>query len=47
LKQRLAGEHRMDRQAYVDAKGPFIWTVMRAATEWSQATGWQPGISDS
>jgi GrpB-like predicted nucleotidyltransferase (UPF0157 family) len=47
LKLRLAGEHRTNRQAYVDAKGPFIWTVMRAATEWSQATGWQPGISDA
>jgi GrpB-like predicted nucleotidyltransferase (UPF0157 family) len=47
LKHRLAGAHRTNRQAYVDAKGPFIWTVMRAATEWSQATGWQPGISDA
>jgi len=47
LKYRLAGEHRTNRQAYVDAKAPFIWTVMRAATEWSQATGWQPGTSDA
>jgi GrpB-like predicted nucleotidyltransferase (UPF0157 family) len=47
LKHRLAVEHRADRQAYVAAKGPFIWTVMRAATEWSQATGWQPGPSDA
>jgi GrpB-like predicted nucleotidyltransferase (UPF0157 family) len=47
LKYRLAGEHRTNRQAYVDAKAPFIWAVMRAATEWSQATGWQPGISDT
>ena len=47
LKHRLAIEHCTNRQAYVDAKGPFIWTVMRAATEWSQATGWQPGISDA
>jgi GrpB-like predicted nucleotidyltransferase (UPF0157 family) len=43
LKYRLAAEHRTNRQAYVDAKGPFIWTVMRTATEWSQATGWQLG----
>jgi GrpB-like predicted nucleotidyltransferase (UPF0157 family) len=47
LKRRLAGEHRTNRQAYVTAKAPFIWAVMRAATEWSQATGWQPGISDA
>jgi GrpB-like predicted nucleotidyltransferase (UPF0157 family) len=47
LKHRLASEHCTNRQAYADAKGPFIWTVMRAATEWSQATGWQPDISDA
>jgi GrpB-like predicted nucleotidyltransferase (UPF0157 family) len=47
LKHRLASEHCTNRQAYTDAKGPFIWTVMRAATEWAQATGWQPGISDA
>jgi len=47
LKHRLAAEHRTNRQAYVDAKGPFIWAVMRAASEWAQATGWQPGISDA
>lgn len=47
LKHRLAREHTTNRQAYTDAKGPFIWTVMRAATEWAQATGWQPGVSDA
>lgn len=47
LKHRLAREHCANRQAYTDAKSPFIWTVMRAATEWAQATGWQPGASDA
>ena len=47
LKHRLAGEHRTNRQAYGDAKRPFIWTVMQAATEWSQATGWQTGTTDA
>ena len=47
LKHRLAREHSANRQAYTDAKSPFIWTVMRTATEWAQATGWQPGLSDA
>lgn len=42
LKAQLADQHRDDRQAYTEAKGPFIWHVMQRATEWSQGTGWQP-----
>ncbi|NUO54022.1 MAG: GrpB family protein [Polyangiaceae bacterium] len=33
LKQRLAETHRNDREAYTDAKGPFIAGVLRAAVE--------------
>jgi GrpB-like predicted nucleotidyltransferase (UPF0157 family) len=47
LKHRLARELCTNRQAYTDAKSPFIWAVMRAATDWAQATGWQPGVSDA
>jgi GrpB-like predicted nucleotidyltransferase (UPF0157 family) len=36
-----------DRSAYVDAKSPFIWEVIREADEWAQQTGWQPGPSDA
>lgn len=46
LKYRLAEQYREQRQAYVEAKGPFIWQMMQRATEWSQATGWEPGPSD-
>ncbi len=31
LKFRLAAEHRYDREAYTDAKGPFVSRVVRAA----------------
>ena len=47
LKHRLAAEHHANREAYVEANGPFIWTVMRAATDWSQSVGWKPGTSDA
>jgi|SRR5579864_7112376 hypothetical protein len=36
-----------NREAYAAAKGPFIWTVMQAATDWSQSIGWEPGPSDA
>ena len=31
LKQRLAEQHRFNREAYTDAKGPFIASVLKAA----------------
>ncbi len=46
LKQHLAQQYRHDRNMYVEAKGPFIWTVMQRASQWSQDTGWEPGPSD-
>jgi GrpB-like predicted nucleotidyltransferase (UPF0157 family) len=36
-----------DRAAYVDAKAPFIWEVIRDADEWAQQSGWEPGPSDA
>lgn len=47
LKHRLAEQYGDDRHGYVDAKGPFIWTVMQQASAWSQTVGWTPGASDA
>jgi len=46
VKHALAERYRHDRAAYVDAKEPFIWQVMRAASDWSQEIGWEPGPSN-
>jgi len=46
LKYRLAGEWSADRQAYTEAKGPFIWQIMQKADVWAKETGWEPGNSD-
>jgi GrpB-like predicted nucleotidyltransferase (UPF0157 family) len=47
LKLQWAENHRNDRQAYVDAKAPFVWDTIRAADGWAQETGWMPGPSDA
>jgi GrpB-like predicted nucleotidyltransferase (UPF0157 family) len=47
VKQRLALQFRDDRRAYVDAKGPLLWEIIRKADEWAQAQGWLPGPSDA
>jgi GrpB-like predicted nucleotidyltransferase (UPF0157 family) len=47
VKRRLALRFRDDRRGYTDAKGPFLWEVIRRADEWAQAQGWQPGPSDA
>ena len=47
LKYALAEEYRERRQAYVEAKTPFIWSVMQRADEWSKQQGWVPGSSDA
>ena len=47
LKTDLAQQYRSDREAYTDAKNPFIWQVIREADAWAQSTGWQPGPSDA
>jgi GrpB-like predicted nucleotidyltransferase (UPF0157 family) len=39
VKQRLALRFRDDRPAYVDAKGPLLWEIIRKADEWAQAQG--------
>ncbi|MCX6344646.1 MAG: GrpB family protein [Armatimonadetes bacterium] len=47
LKNRLAAEYSGDRLAYANAKGPFIWEIMKKADEWAQNIGWQPGPTDA
>lgn len=47
LKRHLAAQFRDDRQAYVDAKEPFIWDSIRLADAWAQGIGWEPGPSDA
>jgi GrpB-like predicted nucleotidyltransferase (UPF0157 family) len=47
VKRGLALRFRDDRRAYVDAKGPFLWGIIRRADEWAQAQGWLPGPSDA
>jgi len=46
-KRALAAGVGQDRQAYTDAKGPFIWALMVRADAWAQACGWAPGLSDA
>jgi GrpB-like predicted nucleotidyltransferase (UPF0157 family) len=47
VKRRLAARFQQDRAAYPDAKGPFVWEVIRQADQWAQARGWLPGPSDA
>ena len=47
MKYALAEEHQGQRQAYVEAKTPFIWAVMQRADRWSKKVGWVPGASDA
>lgn len=47
LKVELAVRHAGDRQAYTEAKGPFIWGLMGRADAWAQAGGRAPGSSDA
>ena len=46
-KTELAIRFRNDRLAYVDAKSPTVWAILRRAHEWAQRSGWSPGPSDS
>ena len=46
IKRTLATRHRGDRDAYTDAKQPYIWEVMGRADRWSQEVGWESGPSD-
>jgi GrpB-like predicted nucleotidyltransferase (UPF0157 family) len=43
----LAARFAHDRHAYLEAKLPIIWEVLRHADQWAQETGWEPGPSDA
>jgi len=47
LKVDLARQFPQDREAYTNAKGPFIWATMTDADVWAQTVGWTPGPSDA
>jgi GrpB-like predicted nucleotidyltransferase (UPF0157 family) len=47
VKRSLAHLLLSDRQAYVDAKAPFVWSTIARAHDWAQLTGWEPGLSDA
>jgi len=40
LKRHLAARYRTQREAYTDAKGPFIGDVLAQAEDWARAIGW-------
>jgi len=42
MKLRLARQHRAERIAYNDDKGPYIDAVVTIAQEWARQTGWMP-----
>jgi GrpB-like predicted nucleotidyltransferase (UPF0157 family) len=46
-KRELARQYRQDRDAYVTAKTPKIWEIIRRADTWAQRTGWEPPASDA
>jgi GrpB-like predicted nucleotidyltransferase (UPF0157 family) len=47
IKRTLAAQLADNREAYTDAKQPYIWEIMGRADRWSQHVGWQPGRSDA
>lgn len=46
VKWDLSAKFRDDRDGYVRAKEPTVWSILRGAHDWSQETGWRPGPSD-
>ncbi|PLT27998.1 GrpB family protein [Peribacillus deserti] len=47
VKHKLAKEYMFNREGYVNAKNPFIWTIMKKADAWSQNIGWFAGEPDA
>jgi GrpB-like predicted nucleotidyltransferase (UPF0157 family) len=47
FKRSIAHVLLTDRQAYVDAKAPFVWETIARAHDWAQQTGWEPAPSDA
>jgi GrpB-like predicted nucleotidyltransferase (UPF0157 family) len=47
IKYDVAGHHRDDRIAYMDAKGPMITQLLSHAEDWAASTGWQRSFGTS
>jgi GrpB-like predicted nucleotidyltransferase (UPF0157 family) len=47
VKRSLAHLLLTDRQAYVDAKAPFVWGTIARAHDWAHLTGCEPGPSNA
>lgn len=45
-KRELAEQFRNDREGYVRAKEPTVWSLLRRAHDWLEEVGWHPGASD-
>ncbi|MEM7017363.1 MAG: GrpB family protein [Pseudomonadota bacterium] len=45
-KRQMAEKFRDDRFAYVEAKDPVIWEIMKRADVWAAESEWEPGPSD-
>jgi GrpB-like predicted nucleotidyltransferase (UPF0157 family) len=45
-KRALAARFRGDRDGYVQAKEPLVWSLLQRAHDWLEASGWAPGPSD-
>jgi len=46
VKWALAEKFRHDRDGYVRAKEPTVWSLLQKAHDWAQETGWSAGPSD-
>lgn len=46
VKRGLAERFRLDREGYVRAKEPAVWSILRVAHDWAQQSGWRPGPTD-
>ncbi|MGI0155866.1 MAG: GrpB family protein, partial [Thermoplasmata archaeon] len=46
VKRTLAERFRDDREGYVRAKEPTVWSLLRRAHEWAEESGWDPAPSD-
>lgn len=46
VKERLAARPWVSVDAYADAKGDVVWSLLRSADAWAMAVGWRPPPSD-
>jgi GrpB-like predicted nucleotidyltransferase (UPF0157 family) len=47
VKRHLVTQFPHDDAAYTEAKGPFLWAIIRRADDWSQTLGWMPSPTDA